>query len=95
MRRYLIETLGVGPWCVREPDPEHHHKPARHFDIRGIVLGSRMTQSREVASLRAGGGVDSKRAVETLAPEVFEVDKLRQKLDKSKRKSRRLDEALQ
>ncbi|ONK81108.1 uncharacterized protein A4U43_C01F25390 [Asparagus officinalis] len=48
----------------------------------------------EVTSLRADRGVDSKRAEETSAPSAFEVDGLRRELEESKRKARRLEEAL-
>ncbi|ONK64284.1 uncharacterized protein A4U43_C07F24070 [Asparagus officinalis] len=48
----------------------------------------------EVASLRAGKVVDSERAAELSARRAFEVDKLRQELDESNKKAKRLDEAL-
>ncbi|ONK58395.1 uncharacterized protein A4U43_C09F11890 [Asparagus officinalis] len=47
----------------------------------------------EVVSLRSGRGVDSKWAMDMLAPNAFEVDKLRWELEESKRKVRRLEEA--
>ncbi|ONK76687.1 uncharacterized protein A4U43_C03F31050 [Asparagus officinalis] len=49
----------------------------------------------EVASLRADRGVNSERATETPALSASEVDGLRRELEESKRKVKRLDEALQ
>ncbi|ONK67306.1 uncharacterized protein A4U43_C06F18780 [Asparagus officinalis] len=49
----------------------------------------------EVAFLRASRGVDSERAMETLVPEASEVDRLKQELEESQRKARRLGEALE
>ncbi|ONK58100.1 uncharacterized protein A4U43_C09F8110 [Asparagus officinalis] len=49
----------------------------------------------EVTSLRADRRVNSEWAVEIPAPSASEVDGLRHELEESKRKARRLDEALQ
>ncbi|ONK76545.1 uncharacterized protein A4U43_C03F29390 [Asparagus officinalis] len=48
----------------------------------------------EVDSLRANRGVDSERVAERPAQEVSEVEKLKQKLEKSQRKATGLSEAL-
>ncbi|ONK67227.1 uncharacterized protein A4U43_C06F17960 [Asparagus officinalis] len=49
----------------------------------------------EVTSLRASRGVDSEGAAETPISGDSEVDRLKEELAESKRKARRLDEALQ
>ncbi|ONK62133.1 uncharacterized protein A4U43_C07F690 [Asparagus officinalis] len=49
----------------------------------------------EVASLKAGRGADSEWAARPPAPSASEIERLKQELDESSRKARRLDEALE
>ncbi|ONK74614.1 uncharacterized protein A4U43_C03F8300 [Asparagus officinalis] len=46
--RPALTAQGVGPRHTREPSLEHCHQPARHLNMRGSVLGSRVAQLRAV-----------------------------------------------
>ncbi|ONK54769.1 uncharacterized protein A4U43_UnF11700 [Asparagus officinalis] len=83
------------------------HQNLQSYLVRGALVEQeifgRMEQIRtsylkllgEITSLRAGREVNSERIAETPAPRDSGVDGLKRELEESKKKARRLDEALQ